>query len=203
MLYIFEGPRNSGKTTTINTTLALLKESGRTAYTIKFQRTARPAPPVFMIDFLTRNYLALIDSRSICLLDRFHLTEFVMRTLDKKVDTHVLVTTTHMIDETLRNMGAVTFILEATAETRQARLKLRDVDHNKKEWLSYDELDTTWTYARKIFNESETRIRKIENRDDGLKLAREIVKHVDGGKLLNEKIPFLPPIIISNEVVLA
>lgn len=192
MLIILEGARNSGKTTVAR----MIKEAvGPTAYLLKFERTTRPAPPVFMIDFLTKNYLALVDSRSVAILDRFHLTEFVMRSLDGKVEMDVLMTTTHMIDYALKNIGAVTYILEADQSVRSTRLKMRDLDHNKNEWPDLKELDGAWAIAKKNFSHSKVRPVKSNTREDTNKIVADALTYVGGGKLLNEKIPFYPPIV--------
>lgn len=198
MLYIFEGPRNSGKTTAVRRIQAAL---GERAYVIKFHRTAHP--PMFMTDFLTKNYLALIDSRSICILDRFHLTEFVMRSLDKKVDEEILFTTTHMIDIMLKHIGAVTYVLNTSIETRKSRVRLRDVDHQKAEWPDYKQLDDAWTLATKMFHRSKVKVWPAESETDINKLVVDVGRHVKGGTRITERIPFLAPKIEVRQLEVA
>lgn len=198
MLIILEGPRNSGKTTAAT---KLKEQFGENAYLIKFQRTTKPAPPVFMTEFLSEHWLALIDSRSICILDRFHLTEFVMRTLDGKVNDNVLTVTTHMIDTMLKNIKAVTYVLKVDEKIRHARLAGRDIDHREKEWLSYKELDVAWASAVKTFHASDVRVWPGASMSDIDNLVKDAINYSKGGKPLGEKIPFLPPILKVDELV--
>jgi thymidylate kinase len=190
MLYILEGPRNSGKTTAVK---RIQDAFGGRAYVIKFQRTAHP--PVFMAEFLAKHYLALIDSRSICVLDRFHLTEFVMRTLDKKVDEQVLLNTTHMIDVMLKHCKAQVYVLQTSKEIRKERYKYRDPDHRTPEWPVTSELDDAWTKAVTTFSKCDTHIWSGDTQTDIDRLVVHIMKHQHGGKLLKDQIPSLPPIV--------
>lgn len=191
MLIILEGPRNSGKTTAAKRLKAAL---GDTAYLIKFQRTA--SPPMFMTDFLAKNYLALVDSRSICILDRFHLTEFVYRSLDKKVDDEVLHTTTHMVDIMLKHMGAITYIMETSPQTRKSRYALRDESHNKPELgLPVEQIDEAWALAAKLFHRSRVKKWPGETEMDIMKLVVDAKRYANGGTKVGDRISFLAPVI--------
>jgi thymidylate kinase len=197
MLYILEGPRNSGKTTAVKK----IKEAfGESAYVIKFQRTSRPTPPLFMTQFLSKHWLALIDSRSICVLDRFHLTEFVYRTLDKKVSQEILITTTYMLEIMLKHVGAVTYVLQATPETRQERYKFRDEAHRKLELgLKTKDVDAAWDKAIRTFVHADVRVWPSNNLNDINLLVLDIAKHKKGGRKVNQLISPLPPQIIIEE----
>jgi len=188
-LYILEGPRNSGKTTVVNRLMTAYPK--KAVSSIKFHRTTNP--PLFMAEFLAKHYLALIDSRSICVLDRFHLTEFVMRSLDKKVPTSILIPTTHMIDTMLHYCGAITYIIETPVDVRMDRMKLRDLDHRKKEWPDYVELDNAWKTARKMFNKCKTKVVPGSNEKELDKIVLDIMVEQKSMTRLDTKIPFFAP----------
>ena len=199
MLYILEGPRNSGKTTAVRKLQTVLGDS---AYTIKFQRTSRPTPPLFMTQFLAKHWLALIDSRSICILDRFHLTEYVMRTVDKKVSQEVLLTSTYMIEIMLKNLGAITYFLDATPEVRRDRYKFRDEAHKKPELgIPMRDIDVAWKKAISTFVHADVRVWPSNTESDIDRLVRDIAKHTKGGKKVEELVPLSPPIITVEEAV--
>lgn len=199
MLIILEGPRNSGKSTAVE---EIQKALGGKAYTIKFQRTAHP--PLFMTEFLSKHYLALIDSRSICVLDRFHLTEFVMRTVDKKVSEEILYTSTHMIDIMLKQIGAVTYFIDTKPEIRKERFKLRDEFHRKPELGgTMKEIDEAWETALKHFHRSDVRIFPGNTMEDIEKLVVDVLKYKVGGKRVETLIPLRPPVIQIPELEVA
>lgn len=197
MIIILEGPRNSGKSTAAHK----LKEAIGDSYLIKFQRTSKPSPPIFMTEFLSRHWLALIDSRSVAILDRFHLTEFVMRTLDKGVDPKVLAVTTHMIDVQLKNCGSITYVLETDRAIRDERYKFRDLEHRQREWPRTSELDAAWLVAKKTFKSSIVKSWSGNTQSDIDALVKDAASYVSGGKLLNESIAALPPRLEVNELV--
>lgn len=169
MLVIIEGPRNTGK----STLSAHLKEVlGERGVVLKFQKTE--SPHTFMTNFLTKNFLALIDSRVVYILDRFSLTEYVMRSLDKKVDIKVLKATTQMIDTMLKNMGALTVVLTASEAVRIGRIPSRDTEHRKPEWYSYTYLDKAWDEAIKL-QRSQTFVLSNETKTDEMNIIKRIL----------------------------
>lgn len=172
-LYILEGPRNTGKTTVVKTLSHAFGEGKVCSF--KFERTS--SPPLHMTEFLMKYNLALLDSRTICVIDRFHLTEFVMRKLDKKVEIGQLLTTTSMIDVMLHHLGAVTYVLQAPPQIRKARLPLREDDrHRKPEWTDQKELDDAWTFAIDNFSKCKTKVMTSENQSDIDKIVIDIMK---------------------------
>lgn len=192
-----EGPRNSGKTTAVKRVMSAYPEGAVSA--IKFHRTSNP--PLFMTKFLAEHYLALIDSRSIVVLDRFHLTEFVMRSLDKKVSPELLLTTTHMVDAMLKECDAVVYFVDTKVEVRKERLKGRDPEHAVKEWEDYAELDKMWAKALKTFKECKTKVMPGNTKEDIDRIVLDIMMEQKTITKLNEKIPFYPP-KIENEALM-
>lgn len=197
-LYIIEGPRGSGKTTIVS---RLLSAYGDRCTVIKFNRTADP--PRFMTEFLAKHYLALIDSRSICILDRFHLTEFVMRSLDKKVSKEILYETTHMIDTMLQYCGAITYVLEAPPIARKHRISKRIGNASIPEWGSYEEIDAAWKMAISTFRRSRVKVMKNVEPTDLDKIVFDIMKEHRSTTTLHDKIPFLPPFIPEDSMLTA
>jgi thymidylate kinase len=199
-LYILEGPRGTGKTTLAQ---RLSEAYAGRAAVIKFAKTN--APPLFMMEFLARNYLALIDSRTICILDRFHLTEFVMRSLDGKVPMATLMTTTKMIDIMLKNCGAITYVLKSPPFIRKNRI-LHDPNRDEKnrmhEWRDYNEIDRQWDLAASYFNKSTVRVVPNVTSSDLDKVAFSIMReHKGDTKLLEAMIPFEAPMVTEESVL--
>jgi thymidylate kinase len=189
-LYILEGQRNTGKTTVAKSLNNAFGE-GRVC-TFKFARTSNPA--IHMTRFLMRYDLALRDSRTICVIDRFHLTEFVMRKLDKKIGAEQLITTTSMIDTMLHQIGAITYVLQAEQGVRRTRFAHRDEKHRKPEWPNQTELDEAWTYAMENFHESRVKVMASNTQEDIDRIVIDIMKEQSKQTHLKEKWESTPPL---------
>lgn len=171
-LYIIEGPRSSGKSTVVAGIQNAFCASRVNVF--KFRRSDQPAAD--MTEFLAKFWLALVDSRTICVIDRFHLSEYVMRYLDGKVEIKELMTTTTMIDILLQHIGAITYVLDTKEHVRLARTRNReDPRHRKMEWGNMKELDRAWKNATNLFSRSRIKVMPCNDQIEADKIVIDIM----------------------------
>ena len=139
-IVIIEGMRGSGKTT--------VAEEAAKRYNreyVKFERGISPS-----ID-MPLSILKLWITRRRVIIDRFHLTEYVMRCYDHKLPIWYVTLSTQFITWLLRAAGAHTLILTADEDEVYRRLIQRQ-DVSRMYDMSYPLAAASWVSAGLIWN---------------------------------------------------
>lgn len=125
MIIVLEGPRGVGKTTIAHNLVPVLTNLGFKPTIAKFTRGEDPTADM---QFTIRKLVA--DSHGpgspATIIDRFHLTEFVMRTADDSVPRSKLALDMVSLSYQLEHAGAWVFVLNADESVREERVKQRD-----------------------------------------------------------------------------
>lgn len=123
MIVIVDGMRGSGKTTLVKEVVNRLIAHGVDAIQWKAERTDAGSPYEGMLESIKQFDM---EPFKVFCLDRFHLTEYVMSTYLQRVPLHELLTTTKTLDSLLSARHAKCVILDATYDTIDNRMALRE-----------------------------------------------------------------------------
>lgn len=123
MLLIIEGMRGSGKTTLCQQLLDDCLKAGLKAEKFKGERSDTESPFDGMLKAIKQFDL---NPDTVFILDRFHLTEYVMSTYLQRVETITLLTQIKTLDAYLSARSAKCVILDASYDTIDNRMSLRD-----------------------------------------------------------------------------
>lgn len=122
-MLILEGMRGSGKTTACLKILEKFKSAGVDAEIFKGTRIEGVSPNEGMLATIKE-----MDSNplKVYILDRFHLTEYVMSSYLQRRDSVELLIQTKKLDLMLRDRSAKCVIFDATYDTIDLRMAERD-----------------------------------------------------------------------------
>ncbi len=123
MILIIEGMRGSGKTTLVSEIVKRLIKQEVNAVQWKAERANTGSPFEGMMTSI-REFDA--DPFKVFILDRFHLSEYVYSTYLQRVPLKDLLTTTKILDSHLSARHAKCVILDATYDTIDSRMALRE-----------------------------------------------------------------------------
>lgn len=123
MIIIVDGMRGSGKTTLVTEIVKRLVDREINAVQWKAERTDAGSPYDGMMNSI-QEFDA--DPFKVFVLDRFHLTEYVMSTYLQRVPLQELLTTTTVLDSRLSVRHAKCVILDASYDTIDNRMALRE-----------------------------------------------------------------------------
>lgn len=116
--------RGSGKSTIVKETVDKLVSLGIDAEAWKAKRTEEPVP---VYEAMMRSIKEFdLESKKTFVLDRFHLTEYVMSTYLGRVPLADLLMTTKLLDYHLTSRRATCIILDANYDTIDSRMSIRD-----------------------------------------------------------------------------
>lgn len=145
MILIIEGPRCAGKTTIAHKVVDILNESGITAQYKKFSRADDP------IEDMKQRVLEFDRIRSIVyVIDRFHLTELVMRLADGTVMPSILNRKIKTIDGLLGRAEASIVVLKTSQQVLKRRVEERN-DGRGQEMGSLGFSECLWEDATRNF----------------------------------------------------
>ena len=131
MIIIFEGPRGAGKTTLAKATVDAIIKRGKAARYVKFQRGDKPFSDMKhqIRDLLEHDWETTV-------IDRFHLTEFVMRMYDHKVLANQLYKDTQKIDDLLFKIPVIRTVIVTRDESLRLERIIRRNDGRSEEMPS-------------------------------------------------------------------
>lgn len=124
MIVVLEGPRGVGKTTIARELAPALTELGFEVALAKFERGSDPTTDMLRTISSLKNDFR--SSSTATIIDRFHLTEFVMRTVDNTVTRDVLAINMVNLSYALERAGAWVFVMTAPEAVRKDRVTKRD-----------------------------------------------------------------------------
>lgn len=124
-----EGPRGVGKTAAIAAAVSKLRKAGKSAKAVKFDRGESPWED--MSKSLTELRNSLATEPAIIFVDRFHLTETVMRISEEpEYEQQFTLNRLHklalVIELTISNDGWQTIVLTANAKLLETRVAKRN-----------------------------------------------------------------------------
>lgn len=124
MIIVLEGPRGTGKTALAQALVPALKLTGLSPSIAKFERGRNPTED--MISSLN-NFQSqqLRDPKMAIIIDRFHLTEYVMRSVDGTVPRGKLFADMARLSFLLQNMSVWVAILTVDDTVREQRVAER------------------------------------------------------------------------------
>lgn len=156
--------RGSGKTTLVSKLVEQLNSIGYASEAWKAQRSDSASPFEGM-----KASIAEFDQDpfKIFVLDRFHLTEYVMSTYLQRVSLQDLLTTTTILDSMLAKRHAKCVILDATYNTIDERMSLRE-GHRKLD-MPVLNAKNLWVEAKAI-----SRIATVRNNDTPLNFEENL-----------------------------
>ena len=149
MIVVLEGPRGCGKTK-----LAELADRALTKLNVphKICKWPRGRRPYF--DMMEAIVEMEHFGNQLYIVDRFHLTEYVMRTYDKSVFNGYLVQRTEDIQELLRVAHAAVFYVKADSAIRAQRVATRN--DGRGDEMPLKDSEELWAHALKRFKFHET-----------------------------------------------
>lgn len=139
-IIIVEGPRGVGKTTLSNRIAALLATGGAQYHIAKFERPGDPHSAMMRI------IPQLANDTIVHIVDRFHLTEYVMSTYHRRRPSFELLASTMHIDRTLQQYNAIGVILSAPPEVLSDRIAHRNDGRGLE--MEAQESEKLWSLAR-------------------------------------------------------
>lgn len=157
-IIIIEGRRGVGKTTMCSELHGKLTSMGIDARLWKSERTDNPT-----LDMAHSIAEMILEPDVVFILDRFHLTEFVLSAELGRRKLGALINDTFYISRILRNQRALVFLLTAADEDVTLRLsERRQEDRAKSEFDSQADEQAVWLAAFELFGGPHGQIVRID-----------------------------------------